>query len=182
MIASCSDNPSNNNGKNPNSDVITVKNLYAFTDTSGTPGKYTFYNLEDSSQIERSDSATTNWDIAFSGRSIIVNVGEDGPGNGGVLVLDVPLKNVTKAPTTGYTKTALNFSDWGNYTGQQEPIRALLPKPKTTIIVKTADDNHVAKIKIISWYKGNPDPSSSDFADPYSRNPGYFTFKYQLIK
>jgi hypothetical protein len=182
MISSCSDNPSNNNGQKPNSNVITVKNLNAQTGNRGKAGKYTFYNLKDSSEVVHSDSATTKWDIAFSGRNIIVNGGDNGPGNGGVLVLDEPFEAIQKAPTTGYSKTSLDYQAWANYTGQQDPKHAFLPKENTTIVVKTADGNHVAKIKMISWYKDNPDPSSSDFSDPFSRNPGYFTFKYQLLK
>lgn len=159
IAASCSDNSTgNNSSQKPLQNVITVKNLDAHTGNRGKAGKYTFFSLKNNkivlkeSASARSDSATTKWDIAFSGRTIIANGGNNGPGNGGILFLDVPFTNVKVAPSKGY-QTGLKWKSWANYTGRNKPKHALLPKDNTTIVVRTADGDHVAKIKIISWIK-----------------------------
>lgn len=182
FAVSCSDNVGPTPTDPPQQGVTMVKDLNASTGNRGKAGKYTFYSLENNAQVAESDSATTKWDIAFSGRTIIVNGSKSGPGNGGALVLDVPFNKVQTPPQTGYNDTSLKYTEWANYTGQTDPKHAFLPKENTTIVVRTADGSHVAKIKVISWYKGNPDPNSPEFADPYSRNPGYFTFKYKFMK
>ena len=60
--------------------ISTVKNLPADTivgiAASGQPygaGKYSFFSLETKQWIANSDSATTKWDLAFSGTTIRIN-------------------------------------------------------------------------------------------------------------
>jgi len=179
LTVSCSD--SNSTGPGPDSDTIhTVEDLEASTDFGGSPSEYTFYNLQKNKVV--ADSNSTNWDIAFSGRVIIANGGDSGPGKGGVMVVKAPFNEVQQAPVEGYTDyldTIRNIEDgWYNYTGNKEPKHAIIARDDRTVVVKTADGEQYAKIKIISWYKGDPDITSEEFKNPYEREAGYYTFDY----
>ena len=179
LTASCSDNSST--GSNPDSGTIhTVQNLEASTDFGGSPGEYVFYNLRENKVV--TDSASTNWDIAFSGRVVIANGGESGPGDAGVMVIKTPFNKVEQAPANGYTDYLDTIRDidngWYNDTANEEPKHAIIARNDRTLAVKTADGNHYAKVKIISWYKGDPDVTSEEFKDPYEREAGYYTFDY----
>lgn len=196
IAVSCSDNPANGNGdkymhpcKNLNPGVKCVENLDATTEGNrGKAGKYTFYSLENNAIVlnsttdNRKDSLTTKWDIAFSGRTIIVNGGKIGIGKGGAQIIDKSFSKVQTPPTKGFDETTIKYPEWANYTGRKDPKHAFLPKDNTTIVVRTADGDHVVKIKIFSWYKGSPHPNNKSFQDPYSRDAGYFTFIYKMMK
>lgn len=178
MAVSCSDDNSTGPIVDP-VEVQAVEDIEAATGQRGTPGEYTFYSLQYNKIV--TDSASTKWDIAFSGFGIIVNGGDNGPGNGAALILDVPFANVTTAPSEGYTKVTID--SWYNYTGESTPKHAVIPKENFTIMVKTANGNRYVKVEIISWYKGNPDVTSDEFANLQTRaDGGYFTFKYKIIK
>ena len=161
-----------------------AKNIEANADAGrGAPPDFIFYSLEDSTVVPDEDSASTKWDIAFSGANIIVNNSVSGPGDGGAVMLDQSFSAVQEAPQSGYktdTDTTLALGDWYNYTGNNEPQHAVLPKD-VTIVVRTADGDHYAKIDILSYYEGNPDTSTEEFADMESRPPSrHYTFKYVL--
>ncbi len=73
--------------------ITTVQNLMADTiiglAPTGQPygsNKFSFFSLENGSLVPSSDSATTKWDIAFKGTTILTNAGTSGPGNGGAFV------------------------------------------------------------------------------------------------
>ena len=74
--------------------IVTVKNLPADTvvgiGAMGPygAGKYSFFNLSTNSKIASTDSATTNWDLAFAGTTIRINNVTTGPGNGGAFVFN----------------------------------------------------------------------------------------------
>lgn len=152
------------------------------------PINFTFYSLAEGEIVADEDSATTEWDIAFSSTFIIVNNGTSGPGQSGAVILDVPFEEVTTAPSEGYNiDTESQYAiptgsgnGWYNYTGGNEPVRAVLPLPEKTIVVRTATGNY-AKVDILSYYKGNPDTSTDEFANPDTRPPGrYYTFRYVI--
>lgn len=151
-------------------------------DTAST-GEITYYSLRENSVVE--DSASTQWDIAFSGTTIYTNSEASGPGAGGAILLDQSFDATTIAPPTGYsvdtsaTNLAIPTGDengWYNYTGQTgTPSHTIIPLENKTIVLKTADGQHYAKIRILSYYKGNPEISDERPAD--SRN---YTFEYAI--
>lgn len=154
----------------------------------GAPQDFTFYDLSEGEIVADEDSASTQWDIAFSSTTILTNSGTSGPGQGGAVILDVPLEQVDTAPSQGYdvdTENSLAIptgsgNGWYNYTGNNEPQNAILPLPEKTLVFRTANGNYV-KVDILSYYKGNPDTSTDEFANMQSRPPSrYYTFRYVI--
>lgn len=155
-------------------------------DTAGT-GEYTFFSLRENTIVE--DSASTEWDIALAGTNILTNSGVSGPGDGGALILDIAFEDVTIAPSEGYnvdTDTLLAIptgtdNGWYHYTGDQPPTHAILPLENKTIILKTGDGQYYAKLRILSYYEGNPDTSTESFANFGTRPEGsVYTFEYTI--
>lgn len=153
----------------------------------GDPADYTFYDLQTGEIVAESDSASTEWDLAFSSTTVLTNSGISGPGNGGAVTLDVPFDEVTTAPSEGFntdTESSLAIptgdeEGWYNYTGrEQTPNHAILPIENKTIVVRTGDGNHYAKVRILSYYKGNPE-ITSDMQHP-PENSRYYTFEYAI--
>ena len=158
-------------------------------DTTRPYTDITYYSLRENTIVEDTDSASTQWDIAFSGTTIYTNSGSSGPGEGGALVLDVAFDDLSIAPSEGYetdTDTLLAIptgsdNGWYHYTNQQEPQHAVLPLENKTIVLKTADGNYYAKLNILSWYKDNPDTSTEEFANMETRPTGsMYTFEYAI--
>ncbi len=58
-----------------NAQSFTVSGLRTVSDLFANKGvkKYTFFNLEQGREVPATDSATTKWDIAFNGTTIITN-------------------------------------------------------------------------------------------------------------
>src|SRR5699024_2704530 len=164
ISVSCSDNSTGPDGDDNQLKIHTEQSLEAQGTGRGgiNPGVYTLYSLRENKVI--TDSASTKWDIGFSGASIIINSSTSGPGQAGAVVLDVPFNEVKKAPSDenynvdSDAEHAVTWPDWPNYTGRDEPIHAVIPKDNVTIVIRTADGGHYAKIKILGWYKGNPKP------------------------
>lgn len=147
----------------------------------------TYYSLRENSIVEVSDSASTNWDVAFSSTTIYTNSGISGPGDGGALILDVPFNDVTIAPSEGYnvdtdTLLAIPHGDengWYNYTGtEQTPNHAILPIENKTIVLKTGDGQYYAKMRVLSYYEGNPEISSEQPYPPSGDR--MYTFEYTI--
>lgn len=153
----------------------------------GDPADFTFYDLQSGEIVADEDSATTIWDLAFSSTTILTNSGISGSGEGGAVILDVPFENIDIAPSEGYntdaeTSLAIPTGDengWYNYTGtDQNPNHAILPIENKTIVVRTGDGDHYAKVRILSYYKGNPE-ITSDMQFPPA-NDRYYTFEYAV--
>lgn len=169
-------------------DVQTIENLHAPYDRENpeaTP--YVYFSLETGESVEANQADTENWDIAFRGTSILVNSGTSGPGEAGAIMLDVEFDNVEIAPTDGYSvdteenQAITGSGGWYTYTGNGNPAHAVISKDDVTIVLKTADGNHYAKLQIMSYYEGNPDTSTDEFADFRTRPASqYYTFKYAL--
>jgi hypothetical protein len=163
-----------------------VKDLPANAGTErGAPHDFTYYNLEEGAIVAKEDSASTSWDLAFSKTTILINNGDSGPGQGGAIVLDVPFDEVSIAPSEGYRidqNGAYAVNGWYNYTGRDgTPPHAVIPFENKTIVLKTGDGEYYAKMRILSYYKGNPDTSTEKFANVRTRAASsYYTFEYAI--
>lgn len=188
LLTSCDDN-----GTGPDNESVievhTVTDLQAFIEAEEGEApegpQFTFYSLVENEIVAREDSASDNWDIAFAGTTILINSGTSGPGEAGAVLLDVPFEAVVTAPTTGYTSDSeadFAVSGWYNYTAMSsQPFHAVLPYDDKTIVLKTADGNYYVKLQILSYYQGNPDTSTSEFANTDTRPESrYYTFRYAI--
>ncbi|KXK57008.1 MAG: HmuY family protein [Chlorobi bacterium] len=143
-------------------------------DTANT-GHYTFYRLSDSSIVALSDSATTKWDIAFRGTSIILNGGSSGPGAAvGQMLTGVDFDTLSMAPEAGYSADAVGAPAVGKTWYSYDPATHLISIiPGKVIVLKTADGKY-AKLQVLGYYKGAP-------AAPKAEDPArFFTFKYVI--
>ena len=169
-------------------EIQTIENLYApFDRDNPDASPFIYFSLESGETVDASEADTENWDIAFRGTSIIVNSGTSGPGQAGAIMLDVEFDNVEIAPTDGYSvdtedQPAITGSGgWYTYTGNSNPAHAVISQDDVTIVLKTADGNHYAKMHIMSYYEDNPDTSTDEFANFRTRPASqYYTFKYAM--
>lgn len=148
---------------------------------------FTFYDLDNGQILADTDSAGTEWDIALSGTTILVNGGTSGPGDGSATIIeglfdemtDLTGQAFTTDSETGTAIPAGSGEGWYTYTGPQgSPAFAVLPIPGRVIALTTGDGNY-AKIEILSYYQGNPDTTTPEFADTQTRpSSRYYTFRY----
>lgn len=145
----------------------------------------TYYSLRENNTIVE-DSASTEWDVAFSSTTIYTNSGLSGPGDGGALILDIPFNDVTIAPSGGYnvdTDTlfaipAGSGNGWYNY---NPATHIVTPIENTTLVIKTGDGAFYAKLQVLSYYKNNPDISSDEFSNNPDEYPSrHYTFEYTI--
>ncbi|MCX7908445.1 MAG: HmuY family protein [Ignavibacteria bacterium] len=168
-----------NTTQNPPPQTIKAVTIYDLPADTGKKGKFTLFRLSDSTIVSNADSNSTKWDIGFAGTTIITNSGVRGPGQGGAIVLkDVDFNDVKEAPETGYrienslTDLAIptgSGNGWYNYNPQTHIVS---PIPGRVIIIRTADGKY-AKLQIISYWKGNPQP-----IDPFTHKERFYTFRY----
>ena len=156
-------------------EVNTVEDLMA-------DGQFAFYNLEEGVIVSSADSASTKWDLAFRNTSILVNGGTSGPGQGAAQVVEGIFEELEEAPADGYqtdTEEGPAIQGWYTYTSDTAtPFHAVLTEPGKVIMLKTANGKY-AKVEILSYYKGNPDTSTAEFADTDTRaDDRYYTFRY----
>ena len=182
LLVACDSTGVNDDEEEPLS-ITQVKNLPADPDTTSGPGRpqgygqFAFFRLRDSSlvlrsdEVNRADSASTEWDIAFRSVDIIVNGGSNGPGGGAAYVADAPFQDVTEVNTDSLTQDAVE--DWYTYNANGNNV--VRPTPGKTLVVRTADGESYAKIRILSYYEGAPDDPAESGAE--SR---YYTFEYVL--
>ncbi len=148
-------------------------------DASITGGHFAFYSLANNEAVPFTDSATTKWDIAFRGTTILANAGSSGPGVGGAFVqtavsysnyatisADSTFK-VDAAPV--YAITGGSGKGWYNY---DATTNIIAPIPGRILIIRTATGKY-AKLEILSYYKDAP-------ASPTGLEATrYYTFRYQ---
>lgn len=147
--------------------------------------KFTLYSLKDNVVVANGDSATTKWDIGFRSTAIIINGGASGPGQVQAQIVSGIFDELLEAPESGYasdvqgTYAIQGSGGWYNYTGQSgNPVNAIIPIPGKVIVIKTADGRY-AKVEILSYYYGNPNTTTAEFADLGTRPPSrYFTFRF----
>lgn len=147
----------------------------------------TYYSLRENSMVEESDSASAEWDVAFSTTTIYTNSGSSGPGNGGAIVLDQAFGSTTVAPSTGYgidttaTNPAIPIGSGNGWYNYNRTTHIVTPIENTTLIIKTGDGDHYAKLRVLSYYKGNPDLSGDEFSNNPDEYPsGHYTFEYTI--
>ena len=169
-------------------ETLTYAGLPADPDTStggGRPrgtGRFALFSLRDNEVVlpspstDRADSSSTQWDLGFKSTSIIVNGGASGPGEAAGYIAEQAFSEVTEVNTDSLntdTAGSLVLGDWYNYNANGQHI--VRPIPGRTLVVRTADGEHYAKISIQSYYEGAPeDPASSDAVSRY------YTFDYVL--
>lgn len=62
------------------------------------------------------------------------------------------------------------------YTGNEgTPPHTVLPKENKTFVIKTGDGQYYAKLRILSYYKGNP-----QISDETPEDSRYYTFEYSI--
>ena len=164
------------------------------------PGTYSLYDLdtnrlvlsseESDPAVRQRDSVSTAWDVGFNGTTIIVNGGTSGPGEGSAQIVEQTFASVTEAPATGYVVDGQNTAcpaspfggpgrplaictgsdnGWYNYDGAQNLISPLAGR---TIVLTTGDGDY-AKLRVLSYYRGNPAAPA-----PTSDEDRYYTFEY----
>lgn len=144
---------------------VESKTVSDFAADTANKGEFTFFSFKTGAIVPRTDSATVNWDIAFSKTIIIVNSGVRGPGTTGVLLLkNTDFASLKEAPVDGYkSETSIESpaipigsgNGWYNYDGSGNPP-TIKPIPGIVIVVKTSEGKY-AKMRILSYYKGAPD-------------------------
>lgn len=169
-------------------DIPADPNVVRNPDGSTPPPNFTFFSLEEGKIIDKADSASTQWDVAFAGTTIIVNGGSSGPGQGQAQIVTGVFDELTEAPEMGYqadqgAELAIptgSGNGWYNYTGESNPSMSILPIPGRIIVLKTAQGNY-AKMEILSYYQGNPDTSTEAFANFQTRpSDRHYTFRYAV--
>jgi hypothetical protein len=174
-------------------ETLTVQDLAADPATQIGPrgpeglNRFTFFSLRDNEIVlsydaeTRSDSNSTAWDIAFQGTTIRVNGGTSGPGDGAAYVAEAAFEEVTEVDvdrleTDANDELAIpagSGNGWYNYNANgQNYVR---PIPGRTLVVRTADGEGYAKIRILSYYEGNPDLPAADREAHPAR---HYTFDY----
>lgn len=169
--------------------VTYVQNLMADTIVGlsmGQPvgiGKFSFFSLETGTQIASSDSATTKWDIAVRGTTILTNAGTSGPGIGGAYV-HVGLFDDVAAVSTDSTfrqdaapvyaiRTGSN-KGWYVYDVANNLIN---PIPGRVLIIRTASGKY-AKMEITNYYKGGVTPATTASDAVKLSEQRYYNFRY----
>lgn len=178
-------------GVTVNGNSATVKNLPADTIvgldiSSGQPvgvGKYAFFNLRTNIWVSNADSATSNWDLAFSGTTIRINGGTSGAANGGAFIWLGSFDNLTTISPDSVFRTD-NFpayaiikgsgKGWYNYDGA---TNLLTPIPGRVLVIRTANGNY-AKVEILNYYRGGVTPSASASDEIKTNEQRYYTFRY----
>lgn len=161
----------------------TVKDIPADPTTgvnaSGRPtstGKYTFFSFQNGI-IAATDSASTKWDLALKGTTLITNGGTSGPGQGGAVVLDGIFDEIQTLPAGDAILSdakalpaigAAPGKGWYSYDSQTHLIT---PTAGRVIVVRTAEGRY-AKMEVLSYYKGAP------AAPDQTSESRYYTIRY----
>ena len=186
-ISGCDSTDSMSDEQETLTDPITVQDLPADPATSIGPrgpvgtGEYTFYSLREDRVVD--DSTSTEWDIALQSTNMLINGGTSGPGNGAGYVAELGFEEVAMvddgdlivddADAGTFAVPPGSGNGWYTYnSGGENYVR---PIPGRTIVVRTGDGNGFAKIRIVSYYEGNPDIPMEN----RDQHPGrYYTFEY----
>ena len=149
------------------------------SDTSLAIGKYTRFSFSEGDTVSHD-----NWDVAFSGTTILVNggspFGDNQPGRSGNaavyiatgIMSDIKTVDVSKFIQDNTNSPAIandyGFSDkgWCSYSGAPDHI--ISPIPGKILVFRTHDGKHYAKMEILNFYDT---PITSQYG-------GYYTFNY----
>ncbi|MFY7963431.1 MAG: HmuY family protein [Chitinophagaceae bacterium] len=171
--------------------ITTVQNLPGDTivgidPVSGQPygsGKFKFFSIETGQLIANTDSATTKWDIAFRGTTILTNSGTSGPGAGGAYVQVGLFADVAAVSTDSTFRTDAapvyairtgSNKGWYVYDGANNLIT---PIPGRVLMIRTASGKY-AKMEITNYYKGGTTPATTAPDAIKLGEQRYFNFRY----
>jgi hypothetical protein len=133
------------------------------SDTSLAIGKYTRFSFSEGDTVSHD-----NWDVAFSGTTILVNggslFGDNQPGRSGNaavyiatgIMSDIKTVDVSKFIQDNTNSPAIandyGFSDkgWCSYSGA--PNHIISPIPGKILVFRTHDGKHYAKMEILNFY------------------------------
>lgn len=148
-------------------------------------GRFTLYSLAENrvvlSYTETDSTAraavtnSTAWDVGFQGQRIIFNGGASGPGAAVAQLVNTPFDLLTEAPATGYLADGANAActtgglvlcpvtgdddAWYTYVlfvpGDQQQGGFLSPRAGYSIVLRLADGETYAKLRIKSYYQGS---------------------------
>jgi hypothetical protein len=134
--------------------------------------------------IASTDSATSNWDLAFAGTTIRVNNTTSGPGNGGAFVYNGSFDNLTVVPAdssfyvdnapVSYAIPKGSGKGWYTYDGPNNIVSAT---PGKVLVIKTATGKY-AKVEILNYYRGGVTPSITATDSVKAFDSRYFSFRY----
>lgn len=169
-----------NNPEFANTDKLSAKaEIHVIKDFSAVtqPNTYHYFSLTTGSEVASTEAKSNNWDLAFSGTTILTNGGTSGPGQGGALIVEKSFDNITEAPKEGYktdggSGNAIASGSGNSWYKYDMSVHAILPIVGRTIIVKTAEGKF-AKVEFISYYKGAPEEVPTEESK-------YYTFRYVL--
>ncbi len=172
--------------------AITVSNLPADTvlglnPITGMPisaGKYTFYSLERNAIVPNTDSASTQWDLAFAGSKILTNSGTSGKGLGGAFIYTGLFNDVKTISNDSVFKTdnapssfAVTFGSGKGWYVYDQLTSLITPLAGRVLVIRTASGKY-AKVEIINYYKGGVTlPTTASDSDKLSKQR-YYTFRY----
>ena len=172
--------------------AITVNNLPADTvlginTTTGMPfsaGKYTFFSLERNAIIPNTDSASTQWDLAFASNKILTNGGTSGKGLGGAFVYVGLFDDLKSIPSDSVFKTdnapasfAVTFGSGKGWYVYDQLTSLITPLAGRVLVIRTASGKF-AKVEIFNYYKGGVTlPITASDSDKLSKQR-YYTFRY----
>lgn len=174
-------------------DVTEVQNLIADTiigtSAQGQPvgtGHFTFFSLKNRAMVPLTDSASSNWDVAFRGTTIITNAGTSGPGMGGAythvgIFADVISFNAdsiirTDAAPVYAIKTGSN-KGWYVYDG---PNNLITPIPGRVLMIRGADGT-LYKLEINNYYKGGVTPLTTATSAIKLSTQRYYNFRFKAL-
>jgi hypothetical protein len=178
--------------KSSNNDIIIDEDVITFVELNASQydvnildslvtGKFEKFSFSEGDTVIHD-----NWDVAFSGTTIIVNGGDsysvsqpDRIGNAAVYIATgvmsdirtVDLSKLEQDNTSGpaiIDDLGISEQGWASY---DMSTHILSPIPGRILVFRT-HDNKYAKMEILYFYDTNsPDPSEGDFG-------GYYTFNY----
>jgi hypothetical protein len=178
--------------KSSNNDIIIDEDVITFVELNASQANVNYLDSLVTGKFEKfsfSEGDTVNhdnWDVAFSGTTIIVNGGDsysvsqpDRIGNAAVYIATgvmsdirtVDLSKLEQDNTSGpaiIDDLGISEQGWASY---DMSTHILSPIPGRILVFRT-HDNKYAKMEILYFYDTNsPDPSEGDFG-------GYYTFNY----
>jgi len=162
----------------------TVLGVNAITGMPFSAGKYTFYSLERNAIVPNTDSASTQWDLAFAGSKILTNGGTSGKGLGGAFIYTGLFNDVKTISNDSVFKTdnapgsfAVTFGSGKGWYVYDQLTSLVTPLAGRVLVIRTASGKY-AKVEIINYYKGGVTlPTTASESDKLSKQR-YYTFRY----
>jgi len=178
--------------KSSNNDIIIDEDVITFVELNASQydvnildslvtGKFEKFSFSEGDTVTHE-----NWDVAFSGTTIIVNGGDsysvnqpERTGNAAVYIATgvmsdirtVDLSKLEQDNTSGpaiVDDLGISGNGWASYDMSTHIISPIAGR----ILVFRTHDNKYAKMEILYYYDSpNPDPSNGDYG-------GYYTFNY----